>query len=462
MSDKFQESVKTLIKNSTEIYLSSNVTSVSHCIKTEFVNDDFDLYVFLNPDSVTAAQLSFNSRVHVLLTSAKARDARDISADMYAVAVDDKVQIDKIAEKWNKKYAGQDAISDLTDKLLYKLTPLLIESAENGNGEVAERLEFPRNRQGLIKSFFNAVKLKLKLWTAILRAPFFTASVAPVILGAAIAYHQQSVIHWSTFFLTLIGTIIVHAAANVINDYYDHRSGNDEVNIYHNAFSGGSRMIQNRIISPERTCFIAVGLFFITILIGLYLNSISSGNVILIIGIIGVVLAFTYSATPLKLSYRGIGELAIVASYGPLIVLGTYYVQTGSLNYLPLLAAIPNGILVGLILFINEFQDMQADSSVEKNTLVVRMRAKKRALIVYKLFLIFVFLWLAGFTFLKIFPVWTLLTMLVLPLVFRAISNASKYYDKIDELLPVNATTIGIHLITVLLFSLAFIIDVFL
>jgi len=116
---------------------------------------------------------------------------------------------------------------------------------------------------------------KLLFWVGILRAPFFTASIAPVILGAAVAYHQQTSINWRYFFLTLIGAIIAHAAANVINDYYDHRSGNDEANIHYNTFSGGSRMIQNKIITPGFTYFIAVCLFLITIVIGLYLNSVT-------------------------------------------------------------------------------------------------------------------------------------------------------------------------------------------
>jgi len=218
-------------------------------------------------------------------------------------------------------------------------------------------------------------------------------------------------------------------------------------------------MIQNKIITPGFTYFIAVCLFLITIVIGLYLNSVTMGNVILYIGLAGVFLAFTYSATPLKLSYRGIGELAIVGSYGPLIVMGTYYVQVQSLDILPLLASIPNGILVGLILFINEFQDMQADGYVGKNTLVVKMKFKRRSLAIYKSSLILVFLWLTGFTVLKIFPVWTLLTLLTLPIVFRMFGIASKNYNKIDELLPVNALTIALHLIITLLFSVGFIVD---
>ena len=459
MNNKFQKIVKTLVDESTEFYLSSNVTSISQCIVTGYVNDDYDLYVFLRPDSVTAAHLNFNPYVNVLFFSKKTSDESNISINAYGEQVSDATQISKIIEKWNKKYSPDNQTTNGTENVLFRLSPLLIEYSDNSSGKKNDRLEFPQNQPGLITRFFKRIVAKLRLWVGILRAPFFTASIAPVILGATIAYHQQTNIHWGYFFLTLIGSIIAHAAANVINDYYDHRSGNDEANIHHNTFSGGSRMIQNKIITPGHTYFIAVCLFLITIVIGLYLNSVTAGNVILFIGIAGIFLAFTYSATPLKLSYRGIGELAIVASYGPLIVMGTYYIQVQSLDILPLLASIPNGILVGLILFINEFQDMQADGSVGKNTLVVKMKFKRHSLAVYKALLIFVFLWLTGLTVLKIFPVWTLLTLLALPLVFRAFVIASKNYDKIDELLPVNALTIAMHLIITLLFSAGFILD---
>ena len=455
MNSKFQENVKSLINNSPEFHLSSNVTSISHCIKTGFVNDDFDLYVFINSDSVTAAHLHFNPYVNALFTSKKISELNDISINAYAVPINNTVQTDNIIEKWKNKYSNEDH----TDKVLYKLMPLSIEYADRASGEVLDRLVFPQNRPALLNSFFKKIQSKIKLWAGILRAPFFTASIAPVILGAAVAYQQQSIIHWGYFFLTLIGAIIAHASANVINDYYDHRSGNDEVNIYHNTFSGGSRMIQNKIITPGTTFFIAACLFLLTIVIGLYLNYVMAGNVILYIGIAGIFLGFTYSAAPLKLAYRGIGEIAIVGSFGPLIVMGTFYIQVGSLDILPLLTSIPSGILVGLILFINEFQDMQADGSVGKNTLVVQMKEKHRSLLVYKALLIFVFLWLAGFTVLNIFPLWTLLTMLAMPLAFRALAIASKYYDKIDELLPVNALTIGMHLIITLLFAIGFILD---
>jgi len=455
MNLQFQENATSLIYNSPEFHLSSNVTSISHGIKTGFVNDNFDLYVFINPGSVTAAHLNFNPYVNALFPTKKSSELNDISINAVAVPIIDTVQTENIVNKWNNKYFHEDH----TGKVLYKLMPLSIEYADRASGRVLDRLEFPQNRPGLVKSLIHNVQSKLKLWTGILRAPFFTASIAPVILGAAVAYQQQSAIHWSTLFLTLIGAIIAHAAANVINDYYDHQSGNDEVNIHHNTFSGGSRMIQNKIITPGATFFIAVCLFLITIVIGLYLNFVTAGNVILYIGIVGLFLGFTYSATPFKLSYRGIGEMAIIGSFGPLIVIGTYYIQLESLDILPLLASIPSGILVGLILFINEFQDMQADGSVGKNTLVVQMKEKRRSLLVYKALLIFVFLWMAGFTVLNIFPLWTLLTMLALPLAFRALAIASKNYAKIDELLPVNALTIGMHLIITLLFAIGFILD---
>ena len=444
------------LDNASSVVVSTAVTSIGHSIKSRFVNDDLDLFLVISRESITAAHLNFNHLVNVCICDDET-DSGSVSLSGEISKINDDEEIHRILEKWNGKYPDHPISGELNDKLVVKVLPRRIDIQHD---EREDSLVLSVENE-LIRRFVSTILLKLKLISAILRVPFFTASIAPVILGASIAFHQRGMLNWWTFLLTLIGSITAHAAANVINDYYDHCSGNDEMNIYHNAFSGGSRMIQNKIITPEKTYFIAVFLFVITILIGLYLNSVTNGNIILYIGIIGVILGFTYSASPLKLSYRGIGEMAIVVSFGPLIVVGAYYVQVQSLDLMPLLASIPNGILVGLILLINEFQDMTADQAAGKNTIVVQLKKKKRSLLIYKISLSSVFIWLLGCTIAGIFPLWTLITLIAIPMIKKAFCIASAHYEKIWELLPANALTIGIHLMTTLLFALAFILDVF-
>ncbi|MGC9364149.1 MAG: 1,4-dihydroxy-2-naphthoate octaprenyltransferase [Fidelibacterota bacterium] len=405
-------------------------------------------------NSISVRHLGYNPYIHGMIHVAGNSLCDAIQLDAYAEQVRDSQQLEPIVDKFA---LGNEQDAVIEKYLVFRLTPLRIDVMKGP--DTVSSVTLPANEPPLLRCFFFGIWTRIKRWTAILRASFFSASIAPVFVGAAVAYNRQSEIHWGRLLLTLLGAVSVHAAANVINDYYDHRSGNDAGNRYPTAFSGGSRMIQEKIITPATGFFIALFLFAVTMAIGLYLNSITAGNNILYIGIIGILLAFFYSAAPLKLAYRGIGELAIVSAFGPIIVMGTYYVQVQSLDLVPLLVSIPAGVLVGLILFINEFQDMIADKKVQKNTLVVRARSKKRAVYIYGGLLIFVYLWLAGCAILGMVPIWTLLVFITIPMVYRAVRIVSNHYDQIEELLPANALTIGIHLLVSLLVAIGFILD---
>ncbi len=299
---------------------------------------------------------------------------------------------------------------------------------------------------------------KIKLWAKAVRAPFFTASVISVILGAVIAWNITSKFHLLNFVLTSIGVILVHAGTNLINDYFDHRSNLDEININHTPFSGGSRVIQDNEITPKAVLIAGLGTFVLAAIIGFYLNSVTTGNVILYIGIIGFFIGYFYTAKPLKLGYTALGELITVIACGPLIVYGSYYVIAQVNAIQPMFASIPIGILVGLILYINEFPDHEADKKVGKKTLVVVL-GKAKAIKLFYLFMIFNYVWVIFGVILNILPLFTIVVLLTLPICFKAINVARSNYNKIKELLPANASTIGLHLLFGILFSLGYVLD---
>jgi len=278
-----------------------------------------------------------------------------------------------------------------------------------------------------------------------------------VILGTAIAWSKFHVFNPLLFWLTLIGAVSAHAGANIINDYYDHLSGNDEVNRNYNVFSGGSRMIQTGQLSPVQMLIVSLIAFSVSIGIGLFLNWKSEGDVILWIGIVGILIGFFYSALPISLSYRGIGEVGIALAFGPLIVFGSWFVQTDSFSWLPILASVPVGIWVGLIIFINEFQDFDADYQTSKRTMVVHFHDKRKAIRFYQLSIVGSFIWIFGWILKSVFPIWTSFVFLLTPMIFWDIAISSKKYNTIQELLPVNAATIGIHFLGTILLSLGFI-----
>ncbi|MGB9595120.1 MAG: 1,4-dihydroxy-2-naphthoate octaprenyltransferase [Candidatus Poribacteria bacterium] len=298
----------------------------------------------------------------------------------------------------------------------------------------------------------------INLWIKESRAPFFTGSIIPVLLGSVLAWYDTSSFLWLDFWLTLIGIVLIHAGTNMANDYFDHISGCDEVNQNPTPFSGGSRMIQNGLIAPKKVLYASLISLSIGSGIGLYLNYISGRNIILILGIIGLFLAFFYTANPFKIAYKTFGELAVGIGFGPLIVMGSYYVQAQNLSIREFLVSLPIGILIALILYINEFPDYESDKKVGKNTLVVIL-GKKRAITLYHIFLFATYLVIILLVVFRSLPYLCLIVLISLPISIKAFIVSRKNFDKIYELLPANAYTIKLHSSIGLLLCIGIILD---
>lgn len=283
-----------------------------------------------------------------------------------------------------------------------------------------------------------------KIWLKAIRVPFFTATIIPVVLGYLLSWYDGSRFVWQQFTLTLFGAIFIHAGTNLANDFFDHLAGCDEANLTPTPFSGGSRVIQEGRISPKNILCAALVFFIFGSVIGLYLNYICGDNVILILGIIGVFLGFFYSAGPFKIGYGSFGELATGIGFGPLMVMGAYYVGARTLNFKVFMVSIPIGILIALVLYINEFPDYLGDKAVGKRTLVVIL-GKKKAVLLYDLLLASVYIAVIGLAVFKFLPYSCLLVLLSVPIALKAFAVARNNYEKIYELLPANAATIGLH-----------------
>ena len=203
------------------------------------------------------------------------------------------------------------------------------------------------------------------------RPKFLVASAAPVLVGSALAYSTTGSFNLGLFILALLAIMALHCGANITNDYYDHISGNDWVNKNPTPFSGGRRYIQEGILSARVTLLEA--LFFLTAgsAIGVIIVIWTKSLFILILGLIGLLGGFFYTAKPVQLGYRCLGELVIALLFGILPVYGAYYLQTEAIDTIPLLPAAIIAILIFLVILVNEFPDLKADAAVNKRTLVV-------------------------------------------------------------------------------------------
>tara|TARA_Y100000994_G_scaffold249428_1_gene261036 strand:- start:4482 stop:5744 length:1263 start_codon:yes stop_codon:yes gene_type:complete len=240
---------------------------------------------------------------------------------------------------------------------------------------------------------------KLIKGLAITRMPFTSASLLPVfVVGAYFAGVGDSLFSIPLFILTIFGILIAHLGINVFNDYFDVKDGTDEANAeYFQQISGGSRAIELGLITLSGTKKLGLILLIIAMGIGgIILSEINSFNFsgALQIALAGLFLGYFYTARPLRLvARRGLGELAIFLSFGPLLTLGVgYAIFNGdfinSVHYMNcLLLGIPLGLLTTNILLINEFPDMKSDAETGKNHLVVTF-GKKASRWIYLLFLI--------------------------------------------------------------------------
>jgi 1,4-dihydroxy-2-naphthoate octaprenyltransferase len=215
---------------------------------------------------------------------------------------------------------------------------------------------------------------KARIWLREVRAPFFTASVAPVIVGSAAGFSVSGEFQIGLFALALAGTVLLHAGANVANDYFDHVSGNDAANRHLTPFSGGSRVIQEGLLRPREVLVGSWLMLLAGMIVGLVVAILTQSLFILALGAAGLLGGYFYTASPVKFGYRGAGELMFVLLFGLLPVCGSYALQAhGAVDAWALLPGALVGVPVALVLLVNEFPDMEADAAAGKRTLVVRL-----------------------------------------------------------------------------------------
>jgi 1,4-dihydroxy-2-naphthoate octaprenyltransferase len=277
------------------------------------------------------------------------------------------------------------------------------------------------------------------------RLPFLSATFVPVLLGIAIAaYHGQ--FDWSLALPTIFGGAFAHLGINVANDIFDTLSGADDANVNPTQFSGGSRVLIYDLLTLRQLVAIDAALFGAAILIGLTLVWLTGSALLLAIGAAGVVIGLAYTAPPLKLVYRGLGEIAVALGFGPVMLLGAYVVQTGTLSWEAAVASVPVAILIALVLYVNEIPDRSGDAAAGKRTLPVRLSAG----VVTNLYLaaaLAAFAVIVAGVVVGLLPPFTLLALAALPLAFRVHRGIEANYSSPYALMGFMGTNVNMHLL---------------
>lgn len=285
-----------------------------------------------------------------------------------------------------------------------------------------------------------------------LRLPFITASILPFIFGSLI---NRKDFNLPAFFLGLLAVAATHLSANLINDYADSRSGADwkDKNFY--GFFGGSKLIQEKVF-PESFYLKAAVICIVISFVGLIALAVILKSLFVIgIYILILTLSWQYSAKPLQFSYHRLGELFLFFLFGPALVMGGYYIQTGIFpDFKSFLLSAPFGLLTTAILVANEIPDFLEDRLSVKNTWV-SITGQKNAFLLYlslslAAYLIIVLCVTRGY----IRPLALFSLVLILP-ALKAASILKKYYSNKSKLVESSKLAIGSQAIASIILILA-------
>ncbi len=322
--------------------------------------------------------------------------------------------------------------------------------------EYAER-SVPAGR-GYLDEFGARPRLS-RLWTIFLatRLPFLTATLIPVGLGGVIAARDNA-FHALWFVLALVAAMAVHLGLNMANDLFDDASGADAANVTPTPFSGGSRVLQYGLVSRRAMVTGCVALYALSMALGVYL-AVERGWALLAIGAVGIVLSLAYSAPPLRLVHRGLGEPVTALGFGPVMAVGTYFASVGRWSWQPVLASLPVALLIALVLYVNQVPDRLGDEAAGKRTLIVRL-SPAQVQAVYATGAGAAFVCIVAEVVSGVTPAWTLLALATIPLAWRVWRGLRAHYGEPYALMPTMQSNIVLHLLTGLLLVIGYVISV--
>lgn len=265
------------------------------------------------------------------------------------------------------------------------------------------------------------------LWLMAARAYSFPASIIPVLFGSVLAVLLNPGLQFNflNFFLCLFGCIFVHVGTNLINDIYDYEKGMDKEDKTLGIPHGGSMVLSMGIVTIKQMKTGAFISLLIASLIGIYLYMVA-GVWILYLALFGLFSAIFYTAKPIALKYKALGDIQVIISFGLGMTLGAYIVQTHQFSYLPLVFAIPLGLLIDAILHSNNIRDINFDGKFGVKTLPILIGEKLSVKVYYGLIL-GAYLCVILFVALKMLPWFALLSLITLPLALKLVKMSDGF-----------------------------------
>ena len=264
--------------------------------------------------------------------------------------------------------------------------------------------------------------------------------MVPVFLGAALAFRQDAPARWNLFPLVVLASLLIHAATNLVSEYFDFRKGVDRPETF-----GSSRVLVDGLLAPHQVLLGGLAAFALTAAIGLVFIAVH-GWPILFLGLIGIAGGLLYTATPLAFKYLGLGDIGVFVLMGPLMVIGSFFVLTGQWAAEPILISLPIGCLVAAILSGNNLRDIAHDARASVKTSAGRL-GHRWARLEYSSLVAGAYLLILILIAIHVLPLWSLLTGLTLKPAIANIRQALRSHQETPEqIATLDIQTAQVHL----------------
>ncbi len=291
----------------------------------------------------------------------------------------------------------------------------------------------------------------LSVWLRAIRVKFLLASVIAVSLGLSLAWHSGHPIDILHAILTFAGVISLHASVDLLNDYWDFKRGID-TKTKRTKMSGGTGVLPEGLLTPKSVYIVGIAFLILGAIIGIYFVIIFGITIGLILGF--AILSVIFYST--KIVNWGLAEVFVTIK-GTLIIIGTYYIQSQSIDDFTILAGIVVGVLSSLVLFVTSIPDHDVDKEKGRRTLII-IFGKVNAVKTFLIFPILAYGIIIYGVVLGLFPIYSLIVLLAKPFLIMAILHLKDLEKSENILLSSMTNTLYFSRIAGALFVISFLI----
>jgi len=286
-----------------------------------------------------------------------------------------------------------------------------------------------------------------KLWLAAIKPPMYSVAIIPIWVGTAVAYAETRIMNGAIFSTFLMSAILIIAWLNLSNDVFDSETGIDKNKAHSLVNLTGNK----RLIFGLSNLFLAGGILGI-----LAIAWWQRDFTVIAIVLLCCALGYTYQGPPFRFGYQGLGEIICFVTFGPMAVAAAYYSQAQSWSMNCLAASVIVGITTSIILFCSHFHQVEDDIAAGKRSPIVRLGTKRGSQVLQ---------WFSGgiyaltglFVLLGIFPIWTLLMFVSLPVALKLCRHVHQYHAQPEKVSNSKFIAVGMHFFSGLLLGLGFV-----